>query len=180
VGTLLDERVGLAERLANPRWSADGQQIYLEDRRGDSLNPYISRVSVSEPLLGAGEEPEIVIVGSMLSLFEIRQRGSEELIVFRERPGAGCDLVRIVASASCIGGSCSDQVNSTSPGVLVRRWATVQSITSDTIRILADGAKEGRKGSCTETGSIDLTVDSIVTGVQTTTLISGASGPSAK
>jgi hypothetical protein len=55
------------------------------------------------------------------------------------------------------------------------RFATLQSIDSSSMTILADGAQESRKGSCSGTDQIIRAVDSTTTGVQINTLTSGAS-----
>jgi hypothetical protein len=180
VGTLLEERVGNAYWVSSPRWSADGSQIYLEDRRNDFWRPYISRVSVTNPRLGPGEDPEIVMIGNSLSLFEVRTRGFDETLVFADSSGTGCRDVRVVLTASCSQGNCATRVNSTSPRALVSGWATLQSIGLDSLTILADEAKEGRKGSCISTGNVARVVDSLSNGVQSTTLVGGANGPAAK
>lgn len=180
IGNLLEERTGNTYSVSAPRWNADGSQIYLEDRRNDFWRPYISRVSVTDPRLGPGEDPEIVMVGNALSLFEVRTRGSDETLVFADSSGTGCRDVRVVLTASCSQGICAHRVNSTSPRALVSGWATLQSIGSDSLTILADEAKEGRKGTCGATGNVTRVVDSLADGVQSTTLVSGANGPAAR
>ncbi len=178
VGTLLAEHVGLSYVLSSPRWSSDGSWIYFEDRRGDFYRPYISRVSPQAPL-PVGAEAEIVHNGNDLRLFELRLRDGDEVMAYGEKFGSGCPDVRVVRTASCTNGSCTDRVNSTSPRVMAIRFATLQSIDNASMTILADGAQESRKGSCSGTDQITRAVDSTTTGVQITSLTPGA-GPAAR
>jgi hypothetical protein len=177
-GTLLAERVGIAYNIGVPRWSPDGSWIYIEDRRGDYYLPYISRVSPLAPLPPGGE-PEVVVAGGELLFFETRSISSGDVLVYGEREGLACHQVRVVSVASCSGGACSVQVNSLSPRVLAR-WATVQSIGGSSLTLQTAGAKEDRKGRCTSTNDIVRAVDSLATGVQTTTIVQGAHMPAAK
>lgn len=179
VGPLLAEHNGLSYVLDAPRWNTDGSWIYLEDRRGVFRSPYISRVSPQAPL-PLGTEPEIVMGGNALRLFELRSRGAYEVMVYGESGGTGCRDVRVVLTSSCGGGSCATQVNSTAPRVQVSLWATVQSINSTSTTILVDGGTVDRKGNCSSTGDIARAVDSPTTGVQITPLIGNARGAAAK
>lgn len=172
VGTLLAEHVGLSYALTSPRWNTDGSWIYLEDRRGVFSSPYISRVSPQTPL-AAGDEPDIVTGGASLRLFEVRSRGSEEVMILGEKPGTACRDIRVVSIATCGNGICGAQINSVSPRLLVGGSATLQSSESTYMTILTDGAKEDRKGTCAATGQIVRTTDSITTGVESTTLTNG-------
>ena len=163
-GTLLDERVGLNYSIQSPRWSADGSMIYLEDYYGDGFNPYISRVSASE----FNSTPEVVVDGSQLRLFELRQRGEGEVLAYGEQAGSGCRDVRVV---SCQDGSCL-RVNNESPRVLVTRFASLQFVSETSITILADGATEGKRSGCSGTGKITRAIDSEA-GVQISTVTTG-------
>jgi hypothetical protein len=127
VGTLLAERVGIPYLIGVPRWSPDGSWIYVEDRRGDYYRPYISRVSTLAPP-PPGAEPEVVVAGGDLRLFEMRSASSGDVLVYGEREGLACFQVRVVSAGSCSGGACSVQVNSLSPrcwlgGPRCSRWA---------------------------------------------------------
>jgi hypothetical protein len=177
-GALLTERVGTSQAITAPRWSPDAAWIYLEDRRGDFYRPYISRVSPEVPLT-AGQDPEIVVGGGDIWLYEMRSSGAGNVMVYGEREGLACHQVRVVPTASCSGGTCSAQLNSLSPP-LRARWATLQSIEGSTLTFLVAGAKEDRRGRCTSTNDIVRAVDSPGTGVQTTMILSGANMPVAK
>jgi hypothetical protein len=171
---LVDRGGGLSYRIESPRWSVDGSRIYLEDYFGDGSNPYISRISASQP--GQVFEPDMVIDGSKLRLFELRSRSNgSELLAYGEQAGSGCRDVRVVdvSSAGCVTGSCP-RVNSESPRVLVIRFATLESVSDTAMTILADGATEGRKSGCSGTGTIAKAVDSAA-GVQISTLTTGSS-----
>jgi hypothetical protein len=180
VGKKLAEHVGLSSVFDGPHWSVDGQWIYLNDRRGDFRNPNISRVSLTADFV-TGDEPEVVINsnGNQLSLFELRLRATQEVLVYGDRIGSGCRNVRVVNTLSCSGGTCSIQISSSSPRVLVIRWASLQSIDDASMTILADGGKEDAKGNCSGTGQIVRAVDSSLTGVTIANLTSGA-GPASK
>ena len=175
-GTLLAESVGLETRMGAPRWSADGRWIYLEDYRGDGLRPVIARVpsDLQQPL-GIGEDPELVLNGSQLRLWEINTVGNEEVMVYIDRPGNGCWDLRAVKTATCSGGNCPDQISSTSSRLLVSVfWGGIQSATETSLTFLAGGASENRRGACTISGKIVRIVDSTTEGVQTTVLTPGA------
>jgi hypothetical protein len=175
VGMLLAERVGGPDMISSPRWSPNEAWIYVEDRRGDFYRPYISRVSPTVPL-GVGEFPEVVVAGSDIWLFEMRPSGVGDVMVYGEREGLACHQVRVVPTASCSGGVCTGQVNSLSPRLLAR-WATLQSIEGSTLSLFVAGAKEDRRGRCTSTNDIARAVDTPATGVQITTILSGAHMP---
>jgi hypothetical protein len=178
VGLQLAEHVGLSYVLSSPRWGTDGSWIYFEDRRGDFYRPYISRVSPQAPL-PVGAEAEIVHSGNDLRLFELRSHDGDEVMAYGEKFGSGCHDVRVVRTASCTNGSCTDRVNSTSPRVMAVRFATLQSIDNASMTILADGAQESRKGSCSGTDQITRAVDSTTNGVEITSLTPGA-GPASR
>jgi hypothetical protein len=179
-GKKLAEHVGLSSVFDGPHWSTDGQWIYLNDRRGDFRNPNISRVSSTAEFV-AGNEPDVVINGNdnQLSLFGLRLRGTQEVLVYGDRIGSGCRNVRVVTTASCSNGACLTQISSSSSRVLVSRWASLQSIDDASMIILADGGKEDTKGNCSGTGQIVRAVDSSVTGVTVSSLTSGA-GPASR
>jgi hypothetical protein len=177
-GALLAERVGTSQMIAVPRWSPDTAWIYLEDRRGDFYRPYISRVPPTVPLV-PGQDPEIVVAGGDIWFFEMRSSSAGNVMVYGEREGLSCHQVRVVPTESCSGGTCSAQLNSLSPR-LPARWATLQSIEGSTLTLLVAGAKEDRRGRCTSTNDIVRAVDSPVTGLQTTSILSGANMPVAK
>jgi hypothetical protein len=165
---LLDDRVGLSYRIESPRWSADGSMIYVEDYYGDGFNPYISRVSASQPY---NSTPEVVVDGSKLRLFELRQRGDGDVLAYGEQAGSGCRDVRVVDTTSCQNGSCL-RVNNESPRVLVIRFASLQSVSETSITILADDATEGKRSGCSGTGKITHAIDSEA-GVQISTVTTG-------
>jgi hypothetical protein len=179
VGALLATRVGLDHRLSSPRWNVDGTWIYLEDYRGDGLRPYVSRVSPATPLQ-PGENPQIVHVGGQLTLFELRPSGSEEIMLIADNDGSGCRDVRVLKTSTCSGGICPDQVNTTSPPVFVNYGLTLESLDATQMTFLANGATEDRRGRCSSTGNIIRAVDSSLTGVQVTTLVTGADSPTAR
>ena len=175
-GTFLAESIGLETRMGSPRWSADGSRIYLEDYRGDGQRPVIARVpsDLQQPL-GIGEDPELVLNGSQLRLWEINTVGNEEVMVYIDRPGNGCWDLRAVKTATCSGGNCPDQISSTSSRLLVSVfWGGIQSATETSLTFLAGGASENRRGACTISGKIVRIVDSTTEGVQTTVLTPGA------
>jgi hypothetical protein len=180
VGTLLAERVGLYYVLNSPRWSTDGSWIYLDDPRGSGLlnTAYIARVSVAQPLQ-LGQDPEIVVSGNALRLFELRLRGTEEVMAYADAGETGCRDVRVVVTSSCLNGSCTSRINSSTQRVFAIRWASIQSIDDSAVTILADGATESRKGSCSGTDSIVRAIDS-AGGVSISTLVQGAGGPASK
>lgn len=179
-GTKLAEHRGLSYVFDSPHWSTDGQWIYLNDRRGDFWNPNISRVSSTVPLADF-VEPDVVISGNgnRLSLFELRSRVNQEVLVYSETINGGCRKVRVVSTDSCSEAICSNQINSSSPPVLMVRWASLQSIDAASMTILADGGKEDNKGNCSGTGQIVRAVDSSVNGVTITSLTTGA-GPASR
>ena len=179
VGKLLAEHVGLSYVFDSPHWSADGQWIYLNDRRGDFRNPNISRVSSTALTVVTDLDVVISSNGNQLSLFELRSGATQEVLVYGDRIGSGCRTVRVVTTPSCSGGICSTQISSSSPRVLVVRWASLQSIDNASMTILADGGKEDVKGNCSGTGQIVRAVDSSLTGVTIANLTSGA-GPASK
>ena len=178
-GTLLAERIGTPFLIGVPRWSPDGSWIYVEDRRGDYYRPFISRVSPLAPL-PPGVEPEIVVAGGELRFFETRSASSGDVLVYGEREGSACFQVRVVSAGSCSGGACSNQINSLSPRLLAGYWATVQSIDSSSLTFLTVEGREDRRGRCTSTQDIVRAVDTLTTGVQTTTIVQGANMPAAK
>jgi uncharacterized protein with GYD domain len=180
-GTLLAESLGLETRMGAPRWSADGNWIYLEDYRGDGQRPVIARVptQLQDPL-GIGEDPELVLSGSELRLWELNNVGDDEVMVYIDRAGKGCWDLRAVKTATCSAGNCPEQVSSTSSRLLVSVfWGGIQSSNDSSLTFLAGGASENRRGACTVSGKIVRIVDSATEGVQTTGLTSGA-GPAAR
>jgi hypothetical protein len=178
-GAQLADRYGLYYRISAPRWGINEDWIYLEDFRGDGMRPYVSRVSPAAPLQ-PGENPQVVYVGGQLTLFELRARGSDEIMLIADNDGSGCRDVRVLKTATCSAGNCPDQVNATSPPVYVSQGLTLESIDATQMRVLADGATEDRRGRCSSTGNIVRAVDSSVTGVQVTTVVTGGDSPTAK
>ena len=178
IGTLLAETTGTYYRLRSPRWNTDGSWVYLIDARDTPFSPYISRVALAAPLL-PGTDPQIVMSGNALRLFELKSRGSEEVLAYGESSGSGCRNVRVVLTSSCGSGICTNQINSTSPRVLTTIYASLASIDSTSMTILAGGASEDRKGNCITTGQIVRAIDSSTTGVQINALVSGE-GPAAR
>ena len=137
--------------------------IYWEDYYGDGFNPYISRVSASQP----NSIPEVVVDGSQLRLFELRQRGNGDVLAYGEQAGSGCrDVGRKLQDGSCL------RVNNESPRVLVTRFASLQAVSETSITILADGATEGKRSGCSGTGEITRAIDSEA-GVQISTVTTG-------
>lgn len=182
-GTLLAERVGLYYRIALPRWSADTDRasVYLLDYYGDGYNPYISRVPSGPPQVGAPlHEPQPVIDEPQLSLFELRRRGDQEMLVYSarsDRTTSSCNELRVVDTASCESLSCA-RINSVASRVVVGPRASVQSATATSLTILVDGATVSRRGSCSYTSMVTRISDS-PEGVQSTAIGSGF-GPAAR
>ena len=117
--------------------------------------------------------------GNALRLFELKARGSEEVLAYGESSGTGCRNVRVVLTSRLSGGLCTNQINSTSPRVLTTIYASLASIDSASMTILAGGASEDRKGNCVVAAEIVRAFDSSTTGVQVNALVSGA-GPAAR
>ena len=117
--------------------------IYWEDYYGDGFNPYISRVSASQP---TAHLKWLLMVAAQA--FQLHNVATGMCWPTASRQDQVAD----------VGRGCQDgnrlRVNNESPRVLVTRFASFQAVSETSITILADGATEGKRSGCSGTGNI--------------------------
>jgi hypothetical protein len=156
-GTLLAERTGINHSLQYAQFSADESTIWLEDRRGEYYRPYLSTIPATTPVT-ALHEPQIQVQSEALDreihLLNLRSTGTAELLAYTSRLGPGCAELKVVDTATCSNGTCT-QVNSATTAVLTSvKAGSLASADEAGLVFFLEDAKVGKRGQCSATGAI--------------------------